>query len=71
MRGELFVRHAAIDAKPVSLDAGASLQGRITPREQPRRSRGITTESLGVAARQCAGPTVRSLASRSIWRRRE
>ena len=60
LRGDLLVRDAAIDAEPASVIAGASSRGWITPREQPRRSRGITTELLGLVARQCAGPTVRS-----------
>ena len=61
MRGALLVRDAAIDAEPASVIAGASSRGRNTTREQTRRSREITTESLGLVARRCAGPTVRSL----------
>ena len=60
MRGDLAVRHAAIDAEPVSVVAGASSCGWIAPREQPRRSRAITTESLGLATRRCAGPTAQT-----------
>ena len=60
MRGELVMRHAAIAAEPASVIARASSRGWITVRERPRRSRGITTESLDVVARQCAGPTLRS-----------
>ena len=60
MRGNLLVRDAASNAEPVSVIAGASPKGWITPREQPRRSRGITTELLGLVARQSAGPTMRS-----------
>ena len=59
MRGKLVVRHAAIDAEPASVIAGASFQRRIAPREQPRRSRAITTELLGLVAGRCAGPTAR------------
>ena len=58
MRGELLVRYASLDAEPASMIAGASSRGWITAHERPRRSRMITTESLGVTARPCAGPTV-------------
>ncbi len=61
MRGDLAVRHATIDAGSKSVSAGASSRGWITVREQPRRSGGITRESFGVVARQCAGPTVQTL----------
>ena len=45
------------------MDAGASSRGRIAMREQPRRSKAITTESLGVVAGQCAGSTAQSYGS--------
>ncbi len=61
MRGELLLRDAAINAEPASAIAGASSQGRITPRAQTRRPKKITTESLGLVARRCAGPTEGSL----------
>ena len=60
MQGDLLVRDAAIDAEPASVDAGASSRGRITMREQPRRSKAIATESLGLVAGRRAGPTARS-----------
>ena len=61
MRGELLVRYASLGAEPASMLAGDSSRGRITTRERPRRSRGITTELLDVVARPCAGPTAQSL----------
>ena len=57
MRGGLLLRYASLDAEPASMIAGASSRGWITAHERPRRSRTITTESLGVVARRCAGPT--------------
>ena len=70
MRGELLVRAAAIDAEPASMIAGASSHGWITTCERPRRSTGITTESLGLVAAQRAGQTVRSFGFANAWRRR-
>ena len=60
MRGELLLRHAASDAEPASAIAGASSRGRITMREQPRRSLEIAEKLLGLVAGQCAGPTAQS-----------
>ena len=60
MRSGLLVRYAAIDAEPASVIAEASSRGRITMHERAHRSSGITTELLGLVARQCAGPTMRS-----------
>ena len=60
MRGALLVRHAAIHAELTSAIARASSRGRITMREQPRRSSGITTELLGVVAERRAGPTAQT-----------
>ena len=61
MRGALLARDATIHAEPASSIAGASSPGQIAAREQARRSTGITTESLGLAAGPRAGPTVRTL----------
>ena len=69
MRGELVMRHAAIDAEPASVIAGASSRGWITVREQPRQPRGITTESFGAVASGAPARSRSLLASRSIWRR--
>jgi len=63
MRGERLVRDAAIDAEPASVIAGASSGGRITTHERPRRSREITTESLGLVATFGAGPTAKAIGS--------
>ena len=60
MRGDLVVRSVALHAEPASLLAGSSSKGWITMREQPRRSRWIATELLGLLAGQCAGPTLES-----------
>ena len=60
MRGQLLARPATLTAEPASAIAGASSCGRITMHERPRQTREIATKSLGLVARQCAGPTARS-----------